>query len=194
MTAEPDAVMAASTSSAPGLEPTDPSSTSGVDLDALYRAQSPTLLKSLRRGNADVEDARDLLHDIFCRVAGMAPERLPLIERPHAYLGRMATNLLRDRAKRNARHKLAHHVPIDDTALAAPDMQQVLESRDMLRRVEAAVLKLRPRTREVFLAHRVEGLSYAEIATRTGLSIKGVEKQMSKAIARIDRLLERHRA
>ena len=43
------------------------------------------------------------------------------------------------------------------------------------------------------MAHRVEGLSYAEIAQRTGLSVKGVEKQMSKAIAAIDRMLDRDR-
>ena len=65
------------------------------------------------------------------------------------------------------------------------------EARDTLRRVEAAVLRLRPKTREIFMAHRVEGLSYAEIAQRTGLSVKGVEKQMSKAIAAIDRTLDR---
>jgi RNA polymerase sigma-70 factor (ECF subfamily) len=41
------------------------------------------------------------------------------------------------------------------------------------------------------LAHRIDGFTYAEIAERTGLSVKGVEKQMSKAIAKIDRLLDR---
>jgi len=66
-----------------------------------------------------------------------------------------------------------------------------MEQRDTLRRIERAVEKLKPRTREIFLAHRVDGLSYAEIAERTGLSIKGVEKQMSKAIAKIDRMLDR---
>jgi RNA polymerase sigma-70 factor (ECF subfamily) len=67
----------------------------------------------------------------------------------------------------------------------------VLESRDTLRRLEAAMLKLKPKTREIFMAHRIDGLSYAEIADRTGLSVKGVEKQMGKAIAMIDRLLDR---
>jgi RNA polymerase sigma-70 factor (ECF subfamily) len=62
----------------------------------------------------------------------------------------------------------------------------------MLTRLEAAMLKLRPKTREIFMAHRVHGLSYAEIAERTGLSVKGVEKQMSKAIAHIDRMLDRN--
>jgi RNA polymerase sigma-70 factor (ECF subfamily) len=41
------------------------------------------------------------------------------------------------------------------------------------------------------MAHRLDGLSYAEIAARTGLSIKGVEKHMCKAIAQLDRSLHR---
>jgi RNA polymerase sigma-70 factor (ECF subfamily) len=46
---------------------------------------------------------------------------------------------------------------------------------------------LKPITRQIFLAHRVDGYSYGEIAERTGLSVKGVEKHMSRAIAHIDR-------
>ena len=61
----------------------------------------------------------------------------------------------------------------------------------MLRRMEAAMLKLRPITREIFMAHRLDGLSYAEIADRTGLSVKGVEKHMGKAIAQVTRARRR---
>ena len=48
----------------------------------------------------------------------------------------------------------------------------MLELRDTLRRLEHAVSKLKPRTREIFLAHRIHGFTYAEIAERTGLSIR----------------------
>jgi RNA polymerase sigma-70 factor (ECF subfamily) len=113
------------------------------------------------------------------------------LERPQAYLSRMAANLLRDEGRRASRQMSGNHVPADESLIAAPDQQRLLESRDMLTRVEAAMLKLRPRTREIFMAHRIDGLSYAEIAERTGLTVKGVEKQMSKAIAKIDRLLDR---
>jgi RNA polymerase sigma-70 factor (ECF subfamily) len=104
----------------------------------------------------------------------------------------MATNLLRDRGKRELRQMSGSHVPADETMLPGIDQNRLLESRDMLTRVEAAMLKLRPKTREIFMAHRIDGLSYAEIAERTGLTVKGVEKQMSKAIAKIDRLLDRN--
>jgi RNA polymerase sigma factor (sigma-70 family) len=161
-----------------------------VCLEALYRAESPRLLRSLAR-RAGRDEARDLVHEIFCRVARLGTGGALRLDRPQAYLSRMASNLLRDRAKAASRHMSASHIPADEGLLAGPDQQRLLEARDMLTRVEAAMLKLPPKTREIFMAHRIDGLSYAEIAERTGLSVKGVEKQMSKAIAKIDRLLDR---
>ena len=163
---------------------------SPLSLDLLYREESPRLLRLLAR-KAGPDQARDLVNEIFCRMARLGAGAGLRIDRPQAYLSRMATNLLRDEAKRASRQTSAHHLPADETLLAALDQQRLLESRDMLTRVEVAMLKLRPRTREIFMAHRIDGLSYAEIAQRTGLTVKGVEKQMSKAIAKIDRLLDR---
>lgn len=160
-------------------------------LDALYREQSQRLLRSLSRRTADREEARDLVQEIFSRLARLGAEGSLLIERPQAYLGRMASNLLRDRAKQASRHMKAGHFPADEAELAGPDQQRRLEARDMLMRVEAAMLRMRPKTREIFMAHRIDGFSYAEIAERTGISVKGVEKQMSKAIAQLDRLMDR---
>jgi RNA polymerase sigma-70 factor (ECF subfamily) len=160
-------------------------------METLYRKESPRLLRVLARRTASRDEARDLLHDIFLRIARMGAKRPLRIERPEAYLSRMASNILKDRAK-SASHQARANWSTDDAAsLAAPDQLTLLESRDMLARLDAAMLKLRPRTREIFMAHRLDGLSYAEIAERTGLSVKGVEKQMSKAIAQIDRMLDR---
>ena len=160
-------------------------------LETLYRNESPNLLRSLTRKTASREDAHDLLHEIFCRLARLGAAGPVPVDRPQAYLSRIAANLLRDRAKYASRHMASSHVSADDDVPAANDQQRLLESRDMLTRVEAAMLKLPPKTREIFVAHRIDGLSYAEIAERTGLSVKGVEKQMSKAIAKIDRMLDR---
>lgn len=160
-------------------------------LETLYREESPRLLRSLARRTANRDDAHDLVHEIFCRIARLGAAGALRLDRPQAYLGRIAANLLRDRAKQASRHMTASHVPADEAMLRGTDQQRLLESRDMLTRVEAAMLKLRPKTREIFMAHRIDGLSYAEIAERTGLSVKGVEKQMSKAIAKIDRMLDR---
>ena len=59
--------------------------------------------------------------------------------------------------------------------------------RDELARVERAISKLTPRTRDIFLMHRFEGLSYEEIGAEMGMTAKGVEKQMAKALIAIRR-------
>ncbi|HYC94186.1 MAG TPA: sigma-70 family RNA polymerase sigma factor [Sphingomicrobium sp.] len=160
-------------------------------LAELYRSESPKLVRILSRRASSREDAQDLVQDIFFRFVRLR-DRLPSsLERPQAYLRRIAANLVKDRAKAGFRHSAALHVVAEEEALPGLDQQRLLESRDMLRRLEAAMMRLRPRTREIFMAHRVHGMTYTEIAEQTGLSIKGVENQMSKALAQLDRILNR---
>lgn len=54
-----------------------------------------------------------------------------------------------------------------------------------LQRIERVVSRLDRTTREIFLAHRLDDMSYIEIAKRTGLSVKQVERRMAKAMRRL---------
>jgi RNA polymerase sigma factor (sigma-70 family) len=176
------------------LPPTEDRVGQGGDEDILaelYRSESPKLIRILSRQTSNRADAQDLVHDVFFRLARLRNEWPSSLERPQAYLRRIATNLLKDRAKTASRHSAALHVVADEKVLPGFDQHRLLESRDMLRRLEAAMMRLRPKTREIFVAHRIDGETYAEIAARTGLSVKGVEKQMSKALAQLDRILNR---
>ena len=161
-----------------------------VTLAVLYRTEAAGLVRSLARRGQRLEDAIDIAHEAFLRLARMAPGAAA-VERPQAFLRAVAANLLKDRWKADRRRSAALHVVADDRVLPPSDPHAQLEARDMLRRIEAAMARLSPRTREIFMAHRVEGLSYAEIAERTGLTVKGVEKQMSKALGQLDRLVAR---
>lgn len=58
---------------------------------------------------------------------------------------------------------------------------------DKLVRAKAALERMPARTRRVFVAHRVEGLSYAEIAEREGLFHWQVRRHMLRAIRIIAR-------
>ena len=157
-------------------------------IEALYRAQAPRLLRFFaRRSGAD--DALDLVHETFERLARRDGDSGGNVDRPEAYLSRIAGNLLRDRAKCAARRSAAFHVSIDELPLVGRDPHDQLEARDMINRLETAMQRLRPRTREIFMACRLDGYSYAEVAERVGMSVRGVRKQMSRAIAEIDRVL-----
>lgn len=158
-------------------------------LSVLYREHSSRLVRQLARHTGCGETARELAHEAFVRFLGLVPGRAARVDHPAAYLQRISTNLLRDWGRGRACEGTSETPQFARERIV--DQVAVLESRDMLRRLEAAISKLKPKTRAIFLAHRLDGLSYAEIAELTGLSVKGVEKQMSKAIAKIDRLLDR---
>lgn len=60
-----------------------------------------------------------------------------------------------------------------------------------LARLERAVRKLRDIDRQVFLAHRLDDLTYETIAQCTGLTVVQVEEALSRALCTIDRELSR---
>lgn len=159
-------------------------------LDTLYRAQRPSLLRFFMRGRASVTDAEDLAHEAFLRFARVGSAGAA-VEQPGAYLRQIGRNLIRDKARASATRLVTVDSDATDAAISDEDELCRLEARDSLRRIEAALLRLKPRTREIFLAHRLDGMSYAQIAEQTGLSVKGVEKQMTKAIAQIRRAMDR---
>ena len=59
-----------------------------------------------------------------------------------------------------------------------------------LKKLERAMLKLPRSTREIFLAHRLDDMSYLEIADHTGLTIRQVERHMAKALYRVCKELD----
>ena len=161
-------------------------------IDQLYRHRAAGLIQYFAGETRDRDGARDLVHEAFSRLAALGLARRHTVTRPDSYLFKMCLNLFHDGRRTHARHRI-----FEDEALASPTLHNPivqLESRDTLRRLEKAMLGLKPKTRAIFLARRLDGLSYAEISERTGLSVKGVEKQMAKAIATIDRLMERERS
>lgn len=61
---------------------------------------------------------------------------------------------------------------------------------DEVARFESALMKLPRFTCEVFLAHRLEDLSYSEIASRTGVTEQRVEREIAHAICGLARALD----
>ena len=59
-------------------------------------------------------------------------------------------------------------------------------------RLTRALAKLDPQTREVFLLHRSEGLSYGEIAERLGISAEAVERHIADALFDLAKRMERY--
>lgn len=161
--------------------------TDGADSDfrTFYRREKPRLLRYFLIKLGNRADADELAHETLTRFLSAAPATA--IATPGAYLTRIATNLLRDRAERGST-KLAHvSVPLDEGVSRATgvDPHRDVEARQELERWKAILLHLPARTLDIFLLNRVEGLSYREIAETMRLPLWMVQKQMLKAIRHI---------
>ncbi len=157
------------------------------DIGALYRQHGARLTRFFSR-RVIPQDVPDLVQETFRRLLGTASQSRLRLANPEAYLHRVADNLVRHTTRRSAQK--APHVPLDEEAISGPDPHRHLESRDTVARVDAAMLRLKPKTREIFILHRLDGLSYAEIATTKGMSVKGVEKQIANALTILRRRLD----
>lgn len=156
-------------------------------LGDLFRSEHARLARMLGPRVRDSEAIADLLQDAFTRLSSAAGTRQP--DRPAAYLQRIVRNLVVDRARR-ARHERAF-IPLDESALPsiAPEQEQAVALGDLMRRYRAALATLTPHTRRVFLMHRVDELTYREIARRLGISVATVEYHMSRALVHLDEAL-----
>jgi RNA polymerase sigma-70 factor (ECF subfamily) len=159
-----------------------------LDIDQLYRDERSSLVRFFARNRSAAHEAEDLTQEVFLRIARL-DDGAALITRPASYLRQIGRNLLTDRA-RSAEQR--HMAPDAQLKHAISDIDELgrLEARDSLRRLEAAMLRLKPRSRDIFLARRLDGMTYVEIAEQTGLSVKRVEKIMSKTIGQLTRLME----
>lgn len=64
-----------------------------------------------------------------------------------------------------------------------PMPEEVLAAEECLDRMREALDAVNRRTREIFFMQRLDGLSYAQIAQRMGISISAVEKHMASALS-----------
>lgn len=133
---------------------------------------------SRRRGREEAEDA---LQAAYERLLSQPPEQK--VENVEAFLVHVASNIAIDAHRRkNFQSDRTFEEIFDNIPDSAPLQDEVIEARIRLRHVEQALAQLTPRTREVFLMHRLDGFKYREIAERLEISQSAVEKHIAKAV------------
>lgn len=134
------------------------------------------------RGAGTHEERRDIAQDACLR----ALESKSPIREPVRYLARIARNLFIDETRARRRERALR----DSMTVAEPRSdrlhpERVLAAKDDLQLVLDAIGRLPPRCREAFTLHRFDGLSYAAVGRRMGVSSSMVEKHIAEAMRRI---------
>lgn len=142
----------------------------------LYVAYYEPLYRFAWRHVRDSELALDLVQETFTRVWTRRNE-LQTDKPVKSYLYRIIHNLAIDHArKQTVREEALNVLPFNDTHEDNHDAQENVQT------IENAIEGLPEGQREVFQMNRYEGLKYAEIAEILDISVKAVEKRMSKAL------------
>lgn len=127
---------------------------------------------------SDYDDAKGIVHEVFVAFWEKF-DSLPSDTNYRSYLytavRNRCLNFIRDRKK---------HVMLD----AVREHQfttEITESEteELSKAIDAGIETLPEKCREVFELNQIEGLKYAQIAEKLGISIKTVEAQMSKALS-----------
>lgn len=157
-------------------------------LERLFRSEATGLARFMRSRIGGVEEVQDLVQEAFANLAAARPQIL--FDRPEAYLQRIARNLVFERYRRLDPRRSPRFVPVDEAlSVAEPPRQEwAIEADDARARYLAVLDTLAPRTREIFLLHRVDGLNYAQIADHMDLTVKAVEYHMSRALAQLHKV------
>ncbi|HEX6860795.1 MAG TPA: sigma-70 family RNA polymerase sigma factor [Caulobacteraceae bacterium] len=155
-----------------------PSRPRAEELGAWMEAYGPGLRHFFRRRVGPAE-AEDMVQDVFLAMSARQGEPVENVE---GYLFRIAANLIARRQGREAGRAAV------EAMLEAPEgfsPERIVMSRQEASQVLAAIRTLPPRTREAFIFHRFEEMTYPEIARRLGISVSAVKQLVARAIRQV---------
>ena len=157
------------------------------------------LLNFIRRRVPDPRDAEDILQDVFYELVEANRLLMP-IDHITGWLFRVARNRIIDlfRKKKPVNFSDTPVANEDDESLQFEDLlpspdagPEALYARGvLLAAFELAVDELPPEQREVFVAHEMEGLSFKEIAARTGVGINTLLSRKRYAVLHLRERLQ----
>ncbi len=152
-------------------------------LNQIFRHRA-ALYRYLRRFTSGAEDIEDLVQETYVRVYALS--QTEAVDSPRALLFRIAHNMAVERARRRisqATDSVADFERLTVYSTDAPADEQI----DASRRFEsfcAAVDRLPPLCRRVFVLRKVYRLSHDEIAEVLGVSHSTIEKHVAKGLLR----------
>lgn len=151
------------------------------DVDRLFREYHLPLVRYLTRRLGDRDWAEEVAQETFLRAV-----KQETIVSERSWLFAVATNLVRDEARRDIRRRqrleiLREQAKIDDVVEPEP---LTIERAQELAMARKALDTLSERDREALLM-REEGLDYPEIAAALELSIKSVGTTLARARRRL---------
>jgi RNA polymerase sigma factor (sigma-70 family) len=147
------------------------------------RRYHDSLINFLRQRLRTPEDANDVAQEAYIRM--MQYQNSRQIRSPSSMLFRIAINVANDLGRSEQVRRASDQCSLDAVELVSdtPSAEREISGKQELELLRAAIEDLPPKCRQAFLLSRVRRMTYPEIAAHCGISVKMVEKHISRALA-----------
>lgn len=153
----------------------------------------------IRKRVADEADAEDILQDVFYEFV-QAYRLMKPIEQAGAWLFRVARNRIIDLFRKRKTDALRKEPAVAEEGESF-NLEDLLPSPDagpeaafarnlLLAELDNALEELPEEQREVFIAHEIEGRSFKELSTETGISVNTLLSRKHYAVLHLRRRLQ----
>jgi len=149
--------------------------------EELFRSFFPSLVLFAQKYVPDQDTAKEIVHNVFINLwekRQQVDTGSPLKSYLFTSVHNRCLNYIRDQKKFDKDETIFQRMDSADFS----DGVDLLEEQELEQRIYDALHSLPEKCREIFMLNRFEGLKYAEIAEKLGISVKTVETQMSKAL------------
>ena len=154
------------------------------DLRAWMVEYGPALRRYFER-RVGAAEAEDLVQDVFLHLQARAVGGA--VDNVERYLFRIAGNVLVSRHRHRAARGFSLTDALDEALEPVETIaaERVLIGKQDVARVIAAMQALPPRTREAFIFHRFNEMTYPAIARRMGISVSAVGQLIARALEKL---------
>ena len=157
---------------------------SSATFDTLYLQHHSWLRKWLQRKLGCADQAADLAQDTFVRLL-LKPLLGTELREPRAYLTTIAHGLMVNHLRRRDLECAYLDALAQEPEQTAPSPEQQALLLESLQQIDRLLDGLPAKARHAFLLSQLEGLRYAEIAERLGVSLSMVKKYMLQATCHV---------
>jgi RNA polymerase sigma factor (sigma-70 family) len=168
-------------------------------ISEVVKQEQSRLRNFIRRRVPDPRDAEDILQEVFYELVEATRLLMP-IEHVTGWLFRVARNRITDLFRKKKPEAFSDADMVDDYGellhledlLPSPDAgpDAVYARNVMIDELEFALEELPEEQREVFVAHELEGRSFKELATESGVSINTLLSRKRYAVLHLRQRLQ----
>lgn len=151
------------------------------EVERWVRQYGPALRRYFQK-KVSATEAEDLVQNVFLSIHSRSTQA-GAIENVEGYIFRTAANVLARRLGRDAWNVDALHEALEPRDELSPE--RALLAKEELTRVAEVLEALPPRTRQAFMLHRFEEMTYVSIARKMEITTVAVGKLIKRAVRRL---------